>query len=62
MPAGSRQLPAGSLRAGHLSAGQARSGVTVPGGLPVSASLSVAGPEFDEVSRSVRDITNMVPV
>ncbi len=80
VPAGSRRLPAGSLRtapvtaghhgAGHIAghhptgqvAGQVRSGISVPGSLPISASLSVAGPQFDEVSRSVRDITNMVPV
>jgi XRE family transcriptional regulator, stress-response regulator len=70
--AGSRQLPAGSLRtapvaAGHLAAGQhgagqVRSGIAVSGSLPISAGLTVTGPEFDEVSRSVRDITNMVPV
>jgi transcriptional regulator with XRE-family HTH domain len=72
VPAGSRQLPARSLRtapvaaghlaAGHHGAGQVRSGIAVPGSLPISASLSVSGPEFDEVSRSVRDITTMVPV
>jgi transcriptional regulator with XRE-family HTH domain len=72
VPAGARRLPAGSLRtaqvaAGHLAAGQhgadqVRSGITVPASLPISAGLTVTGPEFDEVSRSVRDITNMVPV
>jgi transcriptional regulator with XRE-family HTH domain len=72
MPAGSRRLTAGSLRtapvaAGHITAahhgaGQVRSGITVPGSLPISTSLAVSGPKFDGVSRSVRDITNMVPV
>ncbi len=58
------QLSAGQLSAGQLSAGQLRAGrrITVPGSLPISTSLTVAGPEFEDVSRSVRDITTMVPV
>ncbi len=67
--AGAAQLSAGPIRtapvpAGRLTAGALRPGqkITVPGSVPIGAGLGVAGPEFDEVSRSVRDITNMVPV
>ena len=74
--AGSRPLPAGALRtapvaAGHIAtshhaagqvAGQVHGAITVPARLPISASLTVTGPEIEQVSRSVRDITNMVPV
>jgi XRE family transcriptional regulator, stress-response regulator len=69
MPAGAAQLSAAPVRtapvtAGHLTGGSLRSGqkITVAGSLPIRAELGVAGPEFDEVSRSVREITNMVPV
>ena len=67
--AGAAQLSAGPIRTapvttGRLAAGPLRPGqkITVPGSMPIGAGLGVAGPEFDEVSRSVRDITNMVPV
>ena len=61
---GSGQVSAGQIGAGQIGAAQVRAGqrITVPGGLPISTSLTVTGPDFDEVSRSVRDITNMVPV
>jgi hypothetical protein len=30
--------------------------------MPMGANLSVGDPAFDQVSRTVREITNMVPV
>lgn len=74
LPAGAGQLSAGQLGAGqlgggqlasrHVGAGQLRPGqkITVPARLPISANLAVGDPAFDQVSRTVREITNMVPV
>jgi len=52
--AGARHISAGSL-------GQSQK-ITVPGRMPVGASLTVGEPAFEQVSRTVREITNMVPV
>jgi len=65
VPAGASQLGAGQLGgAAHIRAGQLRPAqkVTVPGRMPIVANISVGEPAFDEVSRTVREITNMVPV
>src|SRR5258708_1832954 len=51
--------PAGQLGPGQLRAGQK---ITVPGRLPLGARLQVGDPAFDQVTRTVREITNMVPV
>ncbi len=60
----SAQISGGQLPAGHISAGQLRPGqkITVPGRMPVGASLAGGDPAFEQVSRTVREITNMVPV
>ena len=60
----SAQINGGQLPAGHISAGQLRPGqkITVPARMPMGANLSVGDPAFDQVSRTVREITNMVPV
>ena len=60
----STQINGGQLPAGHIGAGQLRPGqkITVPARMPVGANLSVGDPAFDQVSRTVREITNMVPV
>jgi transcriptional regulator with XRE-family HTH domain len=75
MPAGAGQLGAGALGhtigtghgqigARHISAGQLAPGqkLTVPGRMPISANLAVGEPAIDQVSRTVREITSMVPV
>jgi transcriptional regulator with XRE-family HTH domain len=58
--------PIGSSQAGtrHISSGQLSPGqkLTVPGRMPISANLTVDEPAFDQVTRTVREITNMVPV
>ena len=58
------QINGGQLPAGHISAGQLRPGqkITVPARMPMGANLAVGDPDFDQVSRTVREITNMVPV
>jgi transcriptional regulator with XRE-family HTH domain len=60
----SAQINGGQLPAGHIGAGQLHPGqkITVPTRMPVGANLSVGDPAFDQVSRTVREITNMVPV
>jgi len=57
------KIAAGQLSQGHIGAGQLRPGqkMTVQA-VPISANLSASEPEFDQVSRTVREITNMVPV
>jgi transcriptional regulator with XRE-family HTH domain len=65
VPAGASQLGAGQLSgAAHIRAGQLRPGqkLTVPERMPIVANISVGEPAFDQVSRTVREITNMVPV
>jgi transcriptional regulator with XRE-family HTH domain len=60
----SAQISGAQLPAGHISAGQLRPGqkITVPARMPVGANLAVGDPAFDQVARTVREITNMVPV
>ncbi len=60
----SAQINGGQLPAGHIGAGQLRPGqkITVPARMPMGANLAVGDPAFDQVSRTVREITNMVPV
>jgi transcriptional regulator with XRE-family HTH domain len=55
---------AGHMGTRHISAGQLSPGqkLMVPGRMPISANLTVEEPEFDRVTRTVREITNMVPV
>jgi transcriptional regulator with XRE-family HTH domain len=62
-PIGSGQV-VGQIGSRHISAGQLGQSqkLTVPGRLPISANLAVGEPAFDQVSRTVREITNMVPV
>jgi len=57
------KIAAGQLAQGHVGAGQLRPGhkMTVQA-VPISANLTVSEPAFDQVSRTVREITNMVPV
>jgi transcriptional regulator with XRE-family HTH domain len=64
VPAGAAQLGAGQLPAGHIAAGQLRQGqkITVPARMPVAANLAVGDAAFDQVSRTVREFTDMVPV
>jgi hypothetical protein len=65
VPAGASQLGAGQLSgAAHIRAGQLRPGqkLTVPERMPIVANISVGEPAFDQVSRTVREINNMVPV
>jgi transcriptional regulator with XRE-family HTH domain len=73
MPAGATQLSAGALGHSmapgqignrHISAGQLSPAqkLTVPGRIPISANLTVDEPAFDRVTRTAREITNMVPV
>jgi transcriptional regulator with XRE-family HTH domain len=63
---------AGPVRAGHLG-GQIRADqiraelrpgqkITVPAGLPLGSGMAVGDPAFDQVTRTAREITNMVPV
>jgi transcriptional regulator with XRE-family HTH domain len=60
----SAQINGGQLPAGHIGAGQLRPGqkITVPARMPMGANLAAGDPAFDQVSRTVREITNMVPV
>src|SRR5262245_17939490 len=65
VPAGASQVGAGQLgSAAHIRAGQLRPGqkLTVPGRMPIVANISVGEPAFEQVSRTAREITNMVPV
>jgi transcriptional regulator with XRE-family HTH domain len=65
VPAGASQLGAGQLGgAAHIKAGQLRPGqkLAAPGRMPIIANISVGEPAFEQVSRTVREITNMVPV
>ena len=73
VPAGAGQFSAGALGhsigagqigARHISAGQLGPSqkITVPGRMPIGANLTVSEPAFEQVSRTVREITNMVPV
>ena len=61
---GSGHIGAGQLGAGHIAAGNLRPGqkITVPTRMPIGTNLAVGDPAFDQVSRTVREITNMVPV
>ncbi len=58
-PIGSGQVGTRHISSGQLSPGQK---LTVPGRMPISANLTVDEPAFDQVTRTVREITNMVPV
>ena len=62
-PVGSGQA-VGQVGTRHISSGQLSPGqkLTVPGRMPISANLTVDEPAFDQVTRTVREITNMVPV
>ena len=77
VPAGAGQLGAGPLGhsigtgqvvgqigARHIAPGQIGQGqkLTVPGRIPIGTNLAVGEPAFDQVTRTVREITNMVPV
>ena len=57
-------IGAGQVGARHISAGQLGQSqkITVPGRMPIGANLAVGEPAFEQVSRTVREITNMVPV
>ena len=62
---GAGPIGPGQLGAGHIAAGQLRptQKITVPARLPIAATgVPVTEPAFDQVSRTVREITNMVPV
>src|SRR5262252_7246887 len=64
LAAGTGQLGTGSV-AGSVGPGQLAPGqkMTVQSRMPISANLTVGDPAFDKVvSRTVREITNMVPV
>jgi transcriptional regulator with XRE-family HTH domain len=64
-PLSAGALGVGQLAApGHITAGQLRPGqkITVQARMPVAANLPVGDPAFDQVSRTAREITNMVPV
>jgi transcriptional regulator with XRE-family HTH domain len=62
-PIGTGQV-VGQIGTRHISAGQLSPGqkLTVPGRMPISANLPVDEPAFDRVTRTVREITKMVPV
>lgn len=62
-PVGAGQV-VGQITTRHISAGQLGPGqkLTVPGRIPISANLAVGEPAIDQVTRTVREITNMVPV
>ena len=62
-PIGTGQV-VGQIGTRHISAGQLSPGqkLTVPGRMPISANLAVGEPAVDQVTRTVREITNMVPV
>src|SRR6266568_5572452 len=61
---GAGHIGAGQIASGHIGAGQLRPGhkITVPSRMPIGTNLAVGDPAFDQVSRTVREITNMVPV
>jgi hypothetical protein len=61
LPVAAGQLTASQMAASPL--GSARR-ISVPAGsrLPLAAGLQVSQPVFDQVTRTARDITNMVPV
>jgi len=62
---GAGHIGAGQLGTGHVAAGNLRPGqqkITVPARMPIGTNLAVGDPAFDQVSRTVREITNMVPV
>lgn len=58
------QMSAAQLAPSRIGPGQLRTAqkLTVPSHLPISASLPVTDPAFDQVTRTAREITNMVPV
>jgi transcriptional regulator with XRE-family HTH domain len=58
------QIAGGQITANRISAGQLRPGqkMTVPARLPLASNLPVGDPAFDQVSRTAREITKMVPV
>jgi transcriptional regulator with XRE-family HTH domain len=60
----SGRMGPGQLATGPLGSGQARPGqkITVPGRLPIGAGLPVGESAFDQVTRTVREMTDMVPV
>jgi len=62
--AGHGPVAAGQIGTRHISAGQLSPAqkLTVPGRMPISANLTVDEPAIDRVTRTVREITNMVPV
>jgi XRE family transcriptional regulator, stress-response regulator len=62
-PIGSSQA-VGQVGTRHISSGQLSPGqkLTVPGRMPINGNLTVGEPAFDQVTRTVREITNMVPV
>jgi transcriptional regulator with XRE-family HTH domain len=62
VPAGAGAVPAGHISGGQLRPGQKITVPAVPARMPISANLAVGDPAFDQVSRAVREITNMVPV
>jgi transcriptional regulator with XRE-family HTH domain len=57
-------IAAGPVAGGQVAGGQVRAGqkMTVPSRLPLSAGLPVGDPAFDQVTRTAREITDMVPV
>jgi XRE family transcriptional regulator, stress-response regulator len=58
--AGASQLGSGQLAGARIGPGTFTQKMTVPGTVPISASLN--DPAYDRVARTVREITNMVPV
>jgi len=64
-PAGRRlAVPAGSsipMSAGHLGAGQ-KLAVQAGSRMPLAPGMQGGGPVFEQVTRTAREITNMVPV
>jgi transcriptional regulator with XRE-family HTH domain len=60
--AGSR-MGGGTQLSGHISA-ELRPGqkISMQAGLPLGSNLQVSDPAFDRVTRTAREITNMVPV
>jgi XRE family transcriptional regulator, stress-response regulator len=60
MPAGASQLGSAQLGSTRLGHGSFTQKMTVPGRMPISADLN--DPDYERVARTVREITNMVPV
>jgi transcriptional regulator with XRE-family HTH domain len=61
------QISAGQINAAQLSGhigGELRPGqkISMPAGLPMASGLQVGDPAVDRVTRTAREITNMVPV